>query len=199
MTPKSREPDALAGPDGQRRSRILDAAERLFAERGFDATPTARIAADADVPKGLVFYYFPRKIDILRTLLAERLPSHPFCSPAEVARIGDPAGSLVRLAGALGIGRHQSVVLRTIIFREAGTHPEVGEHVRALREGLLELTEAVLDAAVEKVLDPVRRRQAAHTFVAVMLDEANARSFDGPVPDLAGAAEIVSIGLASSS
>ncbi|MGZ4494353.1 MAG: TetR/AcrR family transcriptional regulator [Nocardioides sp.] len=198
MTPKPREPGGPADPDAQRRARILDAAELLFAERGFDATPTARIAADAAVPKGLVFYYFPRKIDILRTLLAERLPSHPFCSPAEVARRGDPAGSLLRLARALGIGRHESVVLRTIIFREAGTHPEVREHVRALREGLLETTEAVLDAAVEKVLDPVRRRQAAHTFVAVMLDEANALSFDGPGPDLSGAAEIVSSGLASS-
>jgi AcrR family transcriptional regulator len=197
MTPKPRGSDAPSDPDGKRRSRILDAAERLFAERGFDATPTARIAADAEVPKGLVFYYFPRKIDILRTLLAERLPSHPFCSPFEVARLGDPAGSLLRLARVLGVGRHESVVLRTIIFREAGTHPEVREHMRALREGLLELTEAVLDAAVEKVLDPVRRRQAAHTFVAVMLDEANARSFDGPVPDLSGAAEIVSSGLAS--
>jgi AcrR family transcriptional regulator len=181
--------------DEHRRSRILDAAERLFAERGFDATPTARIAADADVPKGLVFYYFPRKIDILTTLLAERLPAEPFCRAAEVARRGDPAGSLLRLARVLGLGEHESVVLRTIIFREAGTHPEVRERIATLREGLIELTEAVLDAAVEWVLDPVRRRQAAHTFVAVMLDEANARSFGGPVPDLAGAARIVSKGV----
>ena len=48
------------------------------------------------------------------------------------------------------------------------------------------------DNAVEEELDPVRRRQAAHTFVAVMLDEANARRFVGEVPDLEGAAEIVS-------
>ncbi len=178
--------------DEGRRGRILDTAERLFAHGGFDATPTARIAAEADVPKGLVFYYFPRKIDILRTLLAERLPTTPLCRPEQVVRRGDPAGSLQRLARTLRLGDHESVVLRTIIFREAGTHPEVRHHIAALREQLLSLTEAVLDAAVEHVLDPVRRRQAAHTFVAVMLDEANARRFDGAVPDLAGAAEIVS-------
>jgi len=197
MTPTTSGPGEAVDPEGRRRSRILDAAERLFAERGFDATPTARIAAEADVPKGLVFYYFPRKIDILRTLLAERLPGHPFCSPHEVARSGDPAGSLLRLARALGLGRHESVVLRIIIFREAATHPEVREHLRTLREGLLELTEAVLDAAVERVLDPVRRRQAAHTFVAVLLDEANALTFGGAVPDLTGAAEIIGSGLAA--
>ena len=57
------------------RVRILDAAEQLIASDGFDATPTARIAARAKVAKGLLFYYFPRKIDLLRCLLTERLPA----------------------------------------------------------------------------------------------------------------------------
>jgi AcrR family transcriptional regulator len=46
-----------------RRERILGAAEDLFAADGFDATPTARIAGRAVVAKGLLFYYFPRKLD----------------------------------------------------------------------------------------------------------------------------------------
>src|SRR5674476_1237592 len=52
---------------GDARERILDAAEDLFAADGFDATPTARIARRAAVAKGLLFYYFPRKMDLLRT------------------------------------------------------------------------------------------------------------------------------------
>src|SRR5665811_439287 len=59
---------------GQARERILDAAEDLFAADGFDATPTSRIAGRAAVAKGLLFYYFPRKMDLLRTLFVERLP-----------------------------------------------------------------------------------------------------------------------------
>src|SRR5665811_1642956 len=59
---------------GDARERILDAAEDLFAADGFDATPTARIARRAVVAKGLLFYYFPRKMDLLRTLFVERLP-----------------------------------------------------------------------------------------------------------------------------
>jgi len=177
------------------RQRILDAAEARFAQDGFDATPTARIAEQAGVPKGLLFYYFPKKIDVLRALLAERLPVAPLCAVTGVVRGGDIAGSLLRLARKLGLGQHESVVLRTIIFREAGTHPEVREHLRVLREGLLNLTEAVLDMAAPRALDPNRRRQAAQTYVAVMLDEANARRFDGPLPDLEGAARIVSAGL----
>lgn len=178
-----------------RRGRILDASERLFAEDGFDATATARIAGTARVPKGLIFYYFPRKIDILLTLLEERLPRTPLCRPEDVVSEGDPAGSLVRLERRLGLDRHESLTLREVIFRESGTHPEVRERLRLLRDGLLELTEAVLEKSVGRALDPKLRRQAAQTFVAVMLDRANARRFGGAGPDLEGAARIVSLAL----
>jgi AcrR family transcriptional regulator len=62
-------------PDsGPARERILAAAEELFAELGFDATPTSRIAERAGVPKGLVHYYFTRKPDLLSALV-ERVES----------------------------------------------------------------------------------------------------------------------------
>lgn len=177
------------------RRRILDAAERLFARDGFEATPTARIAQRAGVPKGLLFYYFPKKIDVLRTLLSERLPSAPLCEPTQVARPGDLPGSLLRLARVLDLGRHESLVLRTILFREASTHPEVREHLRALRMGLLEVTEAVLETASVKAIEPVRRSQAAQAYVAVLLDDANSHRLGSPGPDLDGAARVISAGL----
>jgi AcrR family transcriptional regulator len=185
------------GTSTSRRERILDAAEAQFAGGGFAATGTTAIADGAGVPKGLVFYYFPRKVDILRALLAERLPSHPLCEPVEVARPGDPVASLVALARTLGLGRHESIVLRTIIWRESGTHPEVREHLKALRDSIIELTERVLDVAIEHTIDPVMRRQAAQTFVAVVMDEANTQRFDGAGPDVAGAARIIGNALAS--
>lgn len=192
LAPAAKTPEAAtAGARG----RILDAAETQFARDGFDATPTARIAERAGVPKGLLFYYFPKKIDVLRTLLAERLPVAPLGEPAALARRGDLAGSLLRLARGLDLGRHESLVLRTILFREAATHPDVRRHLHALRTGLVDLTEAVLDAASPRALEPARRRQAAQTYVAVMLDEASARRTGGPTPDLDGAARIVSAGL----
>ena len=176
-----------------RRTRILDAAEELFAEDGFDATPTARVADAAEVPKGLVFYYFPRKIDLLLTLLHERLPAPPKDTVAGVVRRGDPAGSLLALHRRLGLEDHDSLVLRTIIFRESGTHPEVRDHLRRLRRSLVELTESALDQAVEWTLAKTLRRQAAETFVSVMLDHANARRAGGALPDMQGAAAVVAL------
>ena len=177
---------------GAARERILDAAEDLFAADGFDATPTSRIARRAAVAKGLLFYYFPSKVDLLRTLFVERLPVHSLSGVAGIAVPGDVAGSLLRLADRIGLTGHHSQVLSAILFREASTHPDVRDHLRALYLALMELTEAVMDAASPRKLDIGRRQAAAGTFVAVLLHEANSRRFDGPGPDLGATAEIVS-------
>jgi AcrR family transcriptional regulator len=177
---------------GDARERILDAAEALFAADGFDATPTSHIARRASVAKGLLFYYFPCKMDLLRTLFVERLPVHSLSSLAGIAVPGDVAGSLVRLADKVGLTGRHSQVLSAILFREASTHPDVRDHLRALYAVLMELTEAVLDAASPRRLDRDRRTAAAGTFVAVMLHEANSQRFNGPVPDLSATAEILS-------
>jgi AcrR family transcriptional regulator len=183
-----------AGPKDPR-ERILSSAEELFAELGFDATGTARIADAAGVPKGLLFYYFPRKMDILLTLLNERMPAFPLFEPADVALPGDPGGSLLHIADRLELGEHESVVLRIIIHREDSTHRMVRDRVLALREHLVDLTENVLDISSSQRLHPRRRRHAAQAFVAVLFGRANARRLDLPAYDLAGTAEIIVAGL----
>lgn len=49
--------------------RILDAATKLFSEKGYDATPVNEIAKLADVNKALIYYYFESKEDILDCLI----------------------------------------------------------------------------------------------------------------------------------
>src|SRR6476469_661756 len=178
------------------RTRILDAAEELFAGDGFDATPTSRIAEQAGVAKALLFYYFPRKDGLLEALIAERLPEQPLCRVGAVARRGALTGSLVRLARALDLGGRKSRLLRAVLFRDLGSHPSVLAHRFRLRTALVELTEQVLDAASPFTLDRLRRRQAADTYVSLMLVEADHRRFAGVLPDLAAAASIVSRALA---
>jgi len=105
------------------RERILAAAEELFAEKGFDATPTSRIAARAEVPKGLVHYYFARKVDLLEALV-ERLPEDRVDRAAVVVP-GDVEASLCRLVAVLDALLDSSAVLSHLLWREADTHPAV--------------------------------------------------------------------------
>jgi AcrR family transcriptional regulator len=55
------------------RQKILVAAEKLFAESGFDATSVDRIARAARVNKGLIYYYFKDKDDIVVSLFTDIL------------------------------------------------------------------------------------------------------------------------------
>jgi AcrR family transcriptional regulator len=188
-------PDALAdeGEAEARRERILTAAAELFAADGFDATPTSRIAEQAGVPKGLLFYYFPRKRDILTTLLEERIPESPGLHAAAVVVAGDPAASLVRLAERVGLSRHESVVLRTILFRELGTLPESATYAERLRRHLLSLTQDVIVDSAPHTVPEAAAHKIAQTFVAVLLDDANARRYGGEGPDVSATAEILAL------
>ncbi|MET4159487.1 helix-turn-helix domain-containing protein [Agromyces sp. PvR057] len=52
-----------------RRERLLDAAERLILERGFDAMGIAAVAAEAGIGKGAVYLEFAGKRDLLDAVL----------------------------------------------------------------------------------------------------------------------------------
>lgn len=153
--------------DTQTRTLILDAAERLFAERGFDATPTAGIARAAGVPKGLLFYYFPTKADLLRALIGERLDLDPVDTTALVA-LGDPARALLNVTRRLDELQDETQVRRVIVWREQRTHPEVRERLGDYRRQLQGLVEHVLGASILHPIAARRLRTAAAAWVAII-------------------------------
>ncbi len=53
------------------RTRILEEALKLFAERGYTSTPVDLIVKAAGISPGLLYHYFPGKLDVLRALIAE--------------------------------------------------------------------------------------------------------------------------------
>ena len=54
-----------------KRTAIMEAALKLFTERGFQGTSTAQISKEAGVATGTLFNYFPTKEDLINSLYFE--------------------------------------------------------------------------------------------------------------------------------
>ena len=87
--------------DRDTKTRILDAAEELFSETGFDAVPIREIMRRADARLGLMNYYFESKDALLEAVIArrvEQLRSGRMSALAEFC--GTAESSLSRLVDA---------------------------------------------------------------------------------------------------
>ena len=72
--PNGFETDGSSVPEkGDTKNRILDAAEALFAEAGYDAVPIREIMRRADTRLGLMSYYFESKEALLEAVVERRV------------------------------------------------------------------------------------------------------------------------------
>jgi AcrR family transcriptional regulator len=76
MTPQPRPTTRNERRRAQTRARLLAAARKLFATRGFEQTTIRDIAGDADTALGSFYNYFRTKEDVLAALLEEVLGQH---------------------------------------------------------------------------------------------------------------------------
>jgi AcrR family transcriptional regulator len=153
------------------RDRILEAAERLFAERGFDRTSTARIAAAASVPHGLIFYHFKTKMDLLLAVVRDRevLALDSLLPPAAAAT--DGSADLARAVGDLwqhlsaALGRPS--IVRRIIFQELAAHPEVRQRALELHDQITAVVSRHLAALSGQADQPRPEHEAAARLLTI--------------------------------
>ncbi|MDQ0612936.1 AcrR family transcriptional regulator [Microbacterium sp. W4I4] len=184
------------------RIRILDAAERLFARHGFDGTSTATLASAVGVPKGLLFYYFPTKPDILTALLDERLSASTL-DPTLLAVPNDPVQTLVNLGERVLGDRAASRMLRDVIWHESHIRPEVQAVLTRYRHALHDAVAAALQASLPRSVDLHALRAAASAWAATITarplepHRADEQARDHEVVDLRALARVLSAGLLS--
>jgi AcrR family transcriptional regulator len=99
---------------GRRKVAVLEAAGRVIAERGADATRFADVAAESGVPVSTLQYYFGSREDLLVAAFRHASGAEIAGLEAEVAALDDPWQQLARIvtdalagyqAGAAGSGR----------------------------------------------------------------------------------------------
>lgn len=156
---------------------ILDAALKIFEQKGFHAATTSEIAKEAGIAEGTIFRYFKTKKDILRSILIkaiELLGPQMVSKPIEL--LSNTEGKDVRevLKSILKervtfLTKHFSI-LKTV-FAEALIHDDIRE---ALLENIIKKAKATFDSFFDRMVSEnkfryVDRESALRLFVGSFL------------------------------
>jgi AcrR family transcriptional regulator len=177
---------ARARQADRRRTELVDAALKLFAERGFKATTIADIATATGTAHGLVYHYFRSKDELLAAILEQytflpRLQAVLAVSP-------DRPASDVLTEVAVGLSQvlgERPEVLRLVVA-ESQTNPIVAAALaRVTESGLAVLSEylrARIAAGELRVHDPTVPARAL--FWAIITKHLGPAGADGFETDL---------------
>jgi len=88
--------------------KILDAAEHVFARRGFSATKISDIAAQAGVSHGLVHHYFGSKVGIYEKLVERTMATATALPQAMLDQPGSPLARLSLFVNTMLFGVRES-------------------------------------------------------------------------------------------
>lgn len=132
------------------RARILQAAQRLFARKGYDGTTTRDLAAAANVAEGTLFRHFANKkailvevatqgwVEILTDLLTELSEMGSYKAVAQVMR-----RRMLRM--------RESHDLMRVCFMEAQFHPELRDRIQVeIVDKMTDVAEAFFETAMER-------------------------------------------------
>lgn len=132
------------------KKRILQAAQRLFARSGYDATTTRDLAAAAGVAEGTLFRHFDNKKAILVEVATEGWVEILTDLLTELSEMGSyKAVAQVMRRRMLNI-RENSDMMR-VCFLEAQFHPDLSDKIQLEVIGKMSIVaEAFFETAMEK-------------------------------------------------
>ena len=144
---------------GERKNEILDVAEQLFAEKGFDNASTNDIINKIGIARGTLYHHFASKEEILDAMV-ERMTSRSISRAAAV--IADKSVPLLERLSAAVIS----------LSLNSGAGAEVFEQIHRPQNALLhqKMQERLMSGVVP--------------LIAKLVEEGNADgTFDSPYPD----------------
>lgn len=119
-------------PARQRRSTILEAAGRLFGDRGYDATTLDDVAAAAGVTKPIVYRHFGSKQGLYLALLERHRDDLPTFSDANSPGLIGPERTRAALDAWLDYVEAHLYAWK-LVFWDTGGGPEVGRYRREVQ------------------------------------------------------------------
>jgi TetR/AcrR family transcriptional regulator, fatty acid metabolism regulator protein len=128
-----------AAAQAEKRQVLLDAAVRVFAEKGYHAARVGDIAEEAGVAYGLLYHYFRSKEEVLETIFRTTW-TNMIATVGNIAETGEPAREQLR--------KVTEVILRTwrrdpdlvrVLVREVTRSPQLQRQVDEIAAALQSL------------------------------------------------------------
>jgi AcrR family transcriptional regulator len=151
-----------------RRAQILNAAESVFSEKGYERATTRDIAERADVSEGTLYNYFGSKSDLLNAVaqsFADDITSE--IAQIEAGNLQDMMAEL--LSARLRSGRERRLLM--LFLYEARLNPDLHQtFFQGAMEQIISSTEARFSELMESgVMRPLNPKVAARAISATVM------------------------------
>lgn len=163
----------------QRRDEILEAAARVFSEKGYHSTGIADIAAELKMGHGTFYRYFRNKLDIFETVIAELITSISRVvleeKPDEAATLEEYRRQLQRIGdGLVAIMTENPLTLRILFYESLGIDEQINRMVHGTFDVFGEYTRAYLENGKARgfLRGDLETREAALAINAMLLEAA---------------------------
>lgn len=151
-------------------TKILRAAQRLFAQRGYGGTTTRDLAQAAGVAEGTLFRHFDNKkailveiasqgwVELLTELLTELSEMGSYKAVAQVMR--------KRM-----LNLHKNTDMMRVCFMEAQFHPDLRDQIQSqVIDKMIDVAEAFFQTAMDRgVYRPMNPRIVARVFLGMFM------------------------------
>ncbi|EPQ78322.1 TetR/AcrR family transcriptional regulator [Mycobacterium marinum] len=160
------------------RARLVDAAFRVFADKGFGHVRIEDVCAAAGYTRGAFYSQFDSLEELFFTLYDQRATLISEQVGTAMASVDDPTdvpGTVDRIASTLLLDRDW-LLIKTDFLMHAARHPDLAQRLAAHRaqlraavEGRLAGSDVELPAAIGSVADAARAVVAAYDGVSIQL------------------------------
>lgn len=155
------------------RTHILEAANRLFSENGYEVTSVAQICQEAGVSKGALYHHFPTKQALFLALLDAWLTGLDTGFSIARQQTQDVPEAILQMADLVG-NVYQVAEVKPTILLEFWLHalrdPVIWQAARAPYNRYLAYFASLIGEGVQQgSLQPVDEEQAARVLTALAL------------------------------
>ena len=135
-----------------RRDQIIEAAMRVFAQKGFTRATNKDIAREAGITPGLIYYYFESKEDLLKSIIETRSPAQLMTTlPPQAFELPPEIFLRMLILRVLGIIESERLIqLIRMLLPELMHNAEMAPIIFSIIQRVLEFLGTYFDIQVEK-------------------------------------------------